>query len=200
MKETSDLNDISALRKEWEKIKFPVKPAQGHLALYEKIITKTCSLSENPKVVFLGSNPDIRDLCLKHNCNVTTTCKDETTLSITSMLMKHKNHPREKKIVVEWKKLPLRDHSYDLVLADVAFAMSPLEDYKPMLKEIKRILKPNGFCAIRKGSIAEDYKQQNTKELIEKWRNNEISLPDFIFHTYIPKIDIEKQEAGNFKT
>ncbi len=124
------------------------------------------------KALVLGVTPEIRDALAEFGYE--TTCIDINKEMILAMnsLIKIKNL-NEKIINENWLNNSLEDNSFDVVLGDAVFPNVPWNEWKTLLSEVKRVLKPNGlfitraFCVPRKkpfGSLDEIFRHFSKKE------------------------------------
>ena len=69
-------------------------------------------------------------------------------------------------------KFPFEDNYTDLIIADLSLHYFSDKDTKRTIKEIKRVLKPNGYLFFRVNSInSTEYKQIISKGILEKENN-----------------------------
>jgi len=184
------MENIKQIVKILKRLKFPAKPTKKQLLLYKEAVYKTCVLQKQPEVLILGATPELRDLCIKHNCKVTAVSPGKIALEAMTYMMEHKDHPNNKAIESNWTNIPLPNNSCDLALTDMALTCNPIKKHDPILKEVQRILKPSGFFFIRSYDMLEHESKLDPDELLKQWRTREIVTEDFIYLS--PRISLDE--------
>lgn len=172
----------------WKKCEPPWRPSKGEIRFYEKIVKKILKKSENPKVLVLGSTPEIRDLLAKYRqIEVTIIDLNMPVYRAWTRLMKHKN-PREKLIRADWLKMPLPADYFDLVFGHGVFSNIEIKKHDLSYRNIKRVVKKDGYVILAQGYLDWAFKKPITfKQVVEKFKRNPEhfkSLPNRLFILY----------------
>lgn len=123
----------------------PGTPSLSEQKIYEKYVKKL-SGRNGVKALILGSTPELRDLCQKHN--VKYICVDYEPKNFQILKNKMKYRGEEKLVTADWRTMNLSE-KFDLVLGDIAFAMVPYSDLDKILNRLQKILKASGLIVQR---------------------------------------------------
>jgi len=177
-----NIDNLKTIVANFKKLEYPSRVTRGQLVLYEQVLSNLSFLNKEPTVVVLGADPEILDLCLENGCKVISIIRNPIIAQITNFMMKYQGHRNHKSVIVKdnWLKLPLPKNSCDLVLTEFALSLHPYKDYEILLKEIQRVLKPDGLCFTRKFDLPTGYKKPEIKQVLALWRKGEITHNDFI--------------------
>ncbi|MBW2977813.1 class I SAM-dependent methyltransferase [Candidatus Woesearchaeota archaeon] len=141
------------------------------------------------KVLILGSTPKMRDLAAKFNSDITLIDVSKEIIKGMTKLIKHKK--KERKIQGNWFKTPFKDNEFDIILGDLVLGNVGAKDLNRFLKEVNRVLKPDGEWIHRIFFVPDKWKYEpidNTLKKFEKWKDRKKALePYLFFNTYDPK-------------
>ncbi len=148
----------------------PSRISPGEVKKYRQWLKKI--KKGNMKALVLGVTPEIREALAEFGYE--TTCIDINKEMIQAMnsLIKIKN-PDEMIVNENWLANSLEGKSFDVVLGDAVFPNIPWKEWKTLLSEVRRVLKPNGvfitraFCVPRKkpfASLDEIFRHFSKKE------------------------------------
>ena len=117
---------------------------------YTNSFKKFLAGRQRPVILILGATPELRDLALSYkNSKVIVVDFNLQTIKKMGSLMKNKNSDREKIIVCDWLKMPVKKHSVDLVVGDAVFANIRFYNFDQFYKKIFQVLRSDGFLLIR---------------------------------------------------
>ncbi len=138
--------NIRKIAQDWEKWKdTTVRPLPEHEEIYEKHFKKIAR-RKNPRILILGSTPELRTLAHKYKFEVT--CVDHSLLMYQAMsLLVRGDIEKETFVRADWRELPLPDNYYDLIAGDDVLTVLFWRDWGKMLKKLHSLLKPNGFVS-----------------------------------------------------
>ncbi len=176
----------------------PSRISPGEVGKYREWLKKIKKGSM--KALVLGVTPEIRDALAEFGYE--TTCIDLNKEMILAMnsLIKVKN-PAENIVNENWLSNSLQDNSFDVVLGDAILPNVPWSEWKTLLSEVKRVLKPNGvfitraFCVPRKkpfATVDEIFTHFSTKE--PTYRSALEFTLEIMIHFYNPS-----DHLGTFK-
>lgn len=158
----------------------------GIWALYKKYFTSTTKNKKNPKVLILGATPELRDMVLKQDYNLTTVDMSPEMIEKMTGLMKYQNDPKEKIVQVDWLNLkPIKAGSVDLVMGDAVSANIVLAKQNQFFNEIKRVLKPQGHVLIRELVVLPEKKIRPPEEIVKEWRREKRHWFDLFFELHV---------------
>jgi len=195
------MEKLKEIAKVLEQIGFPARPTKNQLLLYKEVICKTVALHKSPNVLVLGATPELRDLCIEHNCKTTAISPGKMALQTMTYMMKYKNHPDNISIENNWSNMLISDKIHDLVLTDMALTGNPCEKHEPIIKEVHRVLKPGGFFFLRSFDMLEHDTKPELEDLLTKWRKKEITAGDFLYLSVKVSLDENHNisQAKNFE-
>ncbi|MCD4761317.1 class I SAM-dependent methyltransferase [bacterium] len=166
----------------WAKFSPSGRPSKDDIKNYNRLLKIALKDIEQPKVVLLGSTPEIRNLLYKYK-NVKVYCVDMTEDMYQSMkaFIKHKNS-REKFIRSNWLEMSKKIKDADVVIGDYVSGNIGAHLDKFLL-EIQKILKPNGYFIVREMLIVKSTKpiksvRATFKRVINKYEQGKLNLRD----------------------
>jgi SAM-dependent methyltransferase len=127
----------------WEKLAPPARPSQTEQRFYEKIIKRAIKDNKNPKILILGSTPELRDVLLKNKIKPICCDINRDVFKSLRKLMKYHNR-KERFILSDWTKLAIKE-KFDLILGHQVINMLPFKKQILLLKNIYRSLKSGGM-------------------------------------------------------
>ncbi len=125
----------------------PDRPSPGELAEYETVLQAIIKIKKNPQLLVLGSTSEFRDLAAKYKvgCTVVEYCRDN--YEILGSLMRRKKY-QEHLVVGDWRTVKM-SKKFDLIIGDFCFGVVPKADHPKFIKNIARLLKPDGQCMLK---------------------------------------------------
>lgn len=143
------------IKQRMDRKNYPGAPSigPGVLRLYEEYFKKAIGRKKKAKVLILGATPESRDLALKHGHELVTVDINMEVIIKWGSIMKFKNHPDEIIVRCNWLNMPLKSSYFDLVMGDGVSNNIPVKKYGEFFKEIKRLLKPNGYILLREAVL-----------------------------------------------
>ena len=167
----------------WKAVKSPWRPAKEDIKFYEKIVKKVVKKNKNPKVLVLGSTPEIRDMLAKYKTIEVTLIDLNIPVSrAMTRLMKRKN-PREKLIPGNWLKMDqlFPRNYFDIVIGHGNFENIKIEKHDLFYKNIKHLVKKNGYVIMARGCLDSCLKNPITfKQVVEKYKKNPKYFKNFV--------------------
>jgi len=146
---------------------FPGAPSAGVgiMKIYRELLKKATGRKRKFKALVLGATPELRDLVLELGGELVAIDISWEMIQKTIPLMKYQNHPREIIIRANWLDNPLEGNNFDVILGDVITLNMPHSDQNRFFKEIKRLLKPEGFIILRETVINPKRKIRKLREI-----------------------------------
>lgn len=116
----------------------------------------------------------------------------ETGIRLTKEWLKEEKLRAGFKIGSMYKKLPYSDNYFDAIISTNAIHHATIENIRKAIKEVERILKPNGliFMTFRKRKFRKSYPQGT---IIEKYGKQKVNYRITGKRTYVP---IDGREKG----
>lgn len=163
----------------WKKyVRPPARPCPGQIEIWKKIIKEKVKGIENPKVLILGSTPELRDICAKYKLETIVCDISSNMIKAMDKLVKYKN-PKEKKVICNWLNTDFKKESFDLILGDASLnQLLGKNNLKKLLAKLKDLLKPNGHILLREVvrlSLKPLIKGKEWIKWFEKYRKKKIS-------------------------
>ena len=159
-KKVNEVKIEQEFMKNWKYICEPHLPSLCDIYNYDKLIQGVIMHKKEPKIVVLGSTPNLRDLMYKYKLTheaqiICLDVNEDMNKKMTEMLL-YKN-PQEIFLKIDWLSLPFGNNSIDLVVADFMGASS-IEDKNKhkFYSEIQRVLKEDGGFVCREPVITEN--------------------------------------------
>lgn len=164
--------------KVWQKIGPPWRPAAKDIRFWEKQI-REIQKHKNPKVLILGSTPEIRVMLAKNNISPTLLEANRPMYEAMSNLYKI-NTAKEKLVVGNWldadKYFP--KNGFDVVMGDLPHCNIEYAKWPSFFTAAHNILKPGGYFLL--STVNYDYSERQTiKEMLDKYRKNKKYFSDF---------------------
>lgn len=156
----------------WKKVEPPFCPSKGEVMFYEKAVKKILK-RKNPKVLVLGSTPEIRDLLAKYKkLEVYIIDAGVPVYRAMTRLMKRKNK-QEKLVVGDWLKMPFKKDTFDLNLSHGAFSVIDLKNHEKFYKNIKRVIKKDGYVVMSRVNVEPFLKEPiSFKQIINRYKED----------------------------
>lgn len=156
----------------WEGITEPGRPSRNDIYNYNKLTKLALKGKKSPKILLLGSTPELRDMLLKYSIiqGAEVVCVDMTSdmYKAMSRLVEVKN-PKEKFIHSNWLDIPLKSGTMDLILGDYVIGNLTVDHQNNFLNEVRRLLKSSGFFITRNSVIGSDFKINKIEESLKKY-------------------------------
>jgi SAM-dependent methyltransferase len=137
-------NTWNSLAKMWALQTAPWRPTKKEIDIYEVFLKRALKNKKNPKVLILGATPELRDLCAKLEIKSDIIDVNPNMIRAMTELLEISDG-KEKVYIGNWMDMPFSDNQYDLLMCDHGMQHIPYDKWKIFFKEIKRILKPEGF-------------------------------------------------------
>jgi len=168
--------------KGWKKISFvwkemlpPSRPSSGDICIYARFLQQEIRARKPYKILILGSTPELRDLASKycllgHDLKIFILDINPEMIKAMDTLVEIGNK-QEKKVIGDWLKMPFKNQSFDLVLGDEIMINVKEEKRDELLKEVFRVIKPNGAFILRACHVNPRAKRFTVKKSLDKYTN-----------------------------
>lgn len=153
----------------------PGLPSKESINLYRQFIKKSFKgLKYQPKALVLGATPELRDILASLKVEVSIVDINIEMILAMTELIKIKNR---KEIIVRgnWTNMPFNSDYFDVVLGDLVWGNVPIFLQDNFLKEIKRVLKPNGYFIHKIAVIAHGWEKKSLDEVLDKYTKIPVS-------------------------
>ncbi|MBU4369279.1 class I SAM-dependent methyltransferase [Patescibacteria group bacterium] len=163
-------NPWKAFAARWEKYFTPPgRPSKQAMSLYRQFAKKSfVGLKRQPRTLVLGATPEIRDVLAGLKAEVSIIDINMEMILAMTELTKIKN-PKEIIVKGNWTNMPFPSGYFDVVLGDLVWGNVPIFLQNKFLKEVKRVLKPNGYFIHKIATISSDWRKGSLDEVMEKY-------------------------------
>ncbi|MEE9323532.1 MAG: class I SAM-dependent methyltransferase [Candidatus Aenigmarchaeota archaeon] len=149
MKFRMERNTITRRKREKSHHHTPItKPADSEISVFEKHLERATNGGRYPKILIMGSSPELRNLTAKRKLRTTVVADDLEVIERTSKLMKRKNE-NEQWLEGDITSLPLKKNSFDVIFGDHIISNLPPFNTEKFYRRMREILKGKGFAVIR---------------------------------------------------
>ncbi len=212
----TSLKDTS---KPWSKIaekwltyfKPPSRPSIQEVKTYHKWLKSYAPKSK--KALVLGATPELLDILSEEH--IESDLIDINKEMVQAMTAITKDPAAKRGVTIgNWLEMPFKDNTYDLVLGDAVVPNVPYESRHQFIREIKRILKPDGLFLNRAFNAPAKKPYDSINEILLNFREkdtNETTALELVFEIQIltwdakdhlgsmPKVRaaVEKLRIGN---
>lgn len=133
---------------DWNLYESPFRPSELEIAQYRSLLATT---ENKRKILLLGSTPELRKLLSEHYYHSSIFICDFSWRMLEAMTYQADSVDPEKEIWVkaDWNEPALPVHFFDLVIGDLPLLQIHPERELQFLKQIYRLLLPNGICIMR---------------------------------------------------
>ena len=148
-KRTKMWRDIS---RDYCKLVIPNRPSPDDCQNYGLLINQVLKNKKRPKILVLGSTPELRSLLFAYTClkKAQVYCVDFSESMYKAMTDFIAKTPlKEKFKKANWLKTGFKDNFFDLVVGDEVICNVAAKNHLKLFQEIKRILKKDCFWITR---------------------------------------------------
>lgn len=165
---------------------YPASPAAGRgiMRIYERLLKQAIKGKKSFRALVFGATPETRDLVLKYGGELTTIdISLEMILKCNALMSRAGN---EKEIIVkgDWLNNPLPNNYYDIILGDGVSNNVALVDQDNFFREIRRLLKKNGFLILRDVILDSERPRRRVGEINQDFVDGRIHWFDVFFDLY----------------
>jgi ubiquinone/menaquinone biosynthesis C-methylase UbiE len=147
----------------------PGRPSKEAIRVYKNFCNLAAQKSKKQKrALVLGSTPELRDLLYELKFEVTMIDINLEMILAMSQLIK-KNNPNEIIVRNNWLLTNLPSNYYDIILGDLVISNIPADKQNDFLKELKRILKPNGHWITKIEIVPDGWLCENNDKILDKF-------------------------------
>lgn len=171
------------LAQTWGNYPPPIRPYQEELVIIKQLFTSYIEKKKltNPKVLILGSTPELRDIVWEFN--IVPTVMDYSSENYNAMGILCKNYKESNFVELNWLDMNFVEE-FDIVLSEAAFNVISSESANVLYEKIFKSLKINGLL-IAKNWIRFNNKRPFLNDLINEFRCSS-NAKGFYSHTCIP--------------
>ena len=142
--------------KRWKGYSYPGRPSKRACVEYKKFVKECVGRKKTFQALVLGATPEVRDLL--HELGAKVMIIDinlEMILAMTELV----KHSTDDETIVrgDWTNMPFGNNQFDVVLGDLVLPNVPPHLHKKFLKEIQRVLKPQGCFITKHWLVPENY-------------------------------------------
>lgn len=146
-------------------------PTPEELVVYEKWLVQALGGQPSGRVLVLGATPELRDLALKHGCEVTAADISQPMLEAMTAVMELSQSSKNKTLCSDWlelgRKLPARN--FDVILADVSLNNVSAEKHGGLLADLSSLLVAGGYLITRNAVYLPDRPRETSEEYQKKY-------------------------------
>lgn len=166
----------------WQKFLPPIRPSIKDQQVYEHYIKKI-KPRQGSKVLILGVTPEVRKLALKHCCWVIAIDFHTVMIKAMNRLISDLEYSKSNEVIVkgDWLAMPFRREEFDLILSDCSLNSLTKTETKSLLKELKRLLKKDGYICMRIIIFPDKWKQQSILDILKMNRRKHQKNSEKIF-------------------
>jgi len=169
--------------KMWQEFTEPGRPSKNDIFNYNLLVGAVLKGKKNPKVIVLGSTPEIRDMLYKYSIiqGAEVICVDMTVdmYKAMSQLTENKNK-KERFIKANWIDTKLPSKTADVIIGDYVICNLSDEYQDLFLNEMKRLLSNNGYFITRSMFMGNSPKFKKAEDIFKKYvdkvLNQELSI------------------------
>ena len=165
-----NINAWEKISKDYAKIIVPNRPSPDDCSLYGKLINRSLRNKTVPKILVLGSTPELRRILYtsEFTKNAKVFCIDINSAMYSGMenFIMNSSHFNEKFIMGNWLDTKFKTDYFDLVVGDEIICNIPYDLHAILFNEIKRILKYNGNFITRHNFYIDADKRNSVKKIL----------------------------------
>lgn len=155
----------------YSKLIVPNRPSVDDCRIYGKLIAKALKGKKNPKVVIMGSTPELRRILYtaEYLQGAEVICIDANKNmygAMTNFVMPG-NHFSETFLQKSWLDTGIESRRIDLVVGDEVICNVPSKNHGELFREISRILKPNGRWITRHNFFTQADRNTSVKKILK---------------------------------
>lgn len=124
------------------------EPTNSEVSVFEKHMKRASKGKKEPRILIIGSSPELRNLASKNKIRTTVVANDLEIIERTSRLIEKKND-KEEWLEGDITKLPFTKNSFDVVFGDHIISNAPPFNTDKFYNRIREILKKGGFAVMR---------------------------------------------------
>lgn len=170
---------------------YGARPASGPniYKTYQEIFNNNISNITSPSVLVLGSTPELRDLILEKNIQLTTIDLNHDIIDGMRQNMVHQNHPKETTVIGNWLNMPLKKESFDFIMGDGISNNIITKDHHKLFSEINRVLKKDSKVLLRDSALINNHPRQTVQQIIQQAHREKWHKYDLFFEIYVYSSD-----------
>jgi ubiquinone/menaquinone biosynthesis C-methylase UbiE len=165
--------DLTTTSLPWKQIAYmwktyftvPSRISPQEVKQYRNWLKKINKNKKPLKGLVLGATPELRDALVDFGYSVYSIDINLDMFLAMEELLKNKN-PNEVLLKTNWLNSPLKDNYFDVIVGDAVLPNIPWEERKPLLSEVKRLLKPKGIFITRAFCVPDKKPFANVEEVL----------------------------------
>lgn len=158
------------ISKNYCKFIVPNRPSLGDCENYGQLIAKALRNKKNPKIMVMGSTPELRSILLQYEIfnKAEVYCVDLNYGMYQSMtdFMAHSAKFNEKHKKASWIDTKLPDKQFDLVVGDEVICNVDNKLHQELFKEINRVLKKDGVWITRNDVFLPENEKDDVRSIL----------------------------------
>lgn len=167
----------------WDKYLPPIRPYFEELSIFKTYIQRYIKMyNAKPKVLILGSTPELRDVVYEYE--ITPTVVDFSKENYEGMSLLRRLKGSDTFIKKNWLDLNDCDGQFDFIFSEAAFNVLPKESSKKIYQIISKLLTAQGIVVAKEWIRFSD-KPLSIEHIIEEYRSSTNSYGFYSF-TCIP--------------
>lgn len=178
----------------------PFAPSKNELNFYQNYINKISKDKNFPqRALILGATPELRDGAIKAGLESYAVDISKEMMDKFSILMKHRNHSKDKRIIKDWLKIDFPEDYFGIIMGDASFInLATKKNNERLIKICAKILIKGGYLVLRQVVYPEKFKNYSDyNKLIKDYRGRKVSWEDFFMEL---RVMIFKEKVFNKKT
>lgn len=166
----------------WKNFLPPIRPSIMDQQVYEDYIKKI-KPRQGSKVLILGVTPELRRLAFKHCCRVVAVDFHTVMIKAMNRLISDLEYAKYNEVIVKgyWLAMPFRRGEFDLILGDCSLNSLTKAETQSLLKELKRLLKKDGYMCMRVVIFPDKWKEQSILDIFKMNRRSHQKNSEKIF-------------------
>lgn len=172
MKKDTHASPWKIMAQRWQKYYVPPgRPSKTAVQAYRKYSKSAFMQAKGrkPRVLILGSTPELRDLMFELGAEVTTSDLHKEMVMGLRLIMHHRDKAKEKHIMGNWSRVTLPKNYFDVVVGDIVLANVEYKRQGIFLRNISDALTPNGLFIQKMQLVPEGWKFESTGATLRKF-------------------------------
>ncbi len=134
--------------RQWSVVKSPLRPAVEDIAFTEAAIARhSAGAGRAPSALLLGVTPELA--ACRWPAGTCLRAIDNSRAMIDALWPAPGVPDQARVLCADWRAMPLASASVDIVVGDGCYSAAPFPDAPTISREVRRVLRDDGFFAIR---------------------------------------------------
>jgi SAM-dependent methyltransferase len=182
----------------------PSRISKQEVNQYKQWLKEIRQLADKNKkplsALVLGATPELRDALSEFGYEISSIDINKDMFLAMDQLLKSKDS-KEKIVIGNWLENNLPSDSFDVILGDAVLPNIPWSQRIKLLKEVKRLLKPNGIFLTRAFCVPGKKPFKNVEEILEHFSKKDQPIKqsalEMVLEFHILAYD-KKDHLGSF--